>query len=71
MRLMCVMSGGCRWTVVKEEWVNPTKDRPYSLMIRFSECGYCGDTRGTQTSPKDTETFFSIPDKYSVVAGVT
>lgn len=67
MRALCLISGGCKWEVIREEWIEKAKDRPYSLLVRFCQCKYCNDTRATLTSPKDTESFFCIPDKFCTV----
>ena len=64
MRLICVLSGGCKWRVLREEWVPPTPERPYSILARHHECVECLDTKATLTSPKTTESFFCIPDKF-------
>jgi hypothetical protein len=63
MRLICLASGGCRWDVIREEWVLPNALRPYSLLVRHHQCRYCLDTKATITSPKTSESFFCIPDK--------
>ena len=66
MRITCYISGGCRWLLLKEEWIDPTKTRPYSQLVRFHECKYCGDTKATLTSPDSLESRFSIPDRFSL-----
>lgn len=66
MRLLCFASGGCRWNVIKEDWIPPTKDRSYPLLVRYHECAYCKDTKATLTSPKVAESHFCIPDKFCV-----
>lgn len=65
MRLLCLVSGGCRWKLLLEEWVHATTTRPYPLLVRYHECIYCMDTKATLTSPKASESLFSIPDKFS------
>ena len=66
MRLLCLVSGGCRWKLIREEWLPTTREQPYSRLVRFHECIYCSDTKATLTSPKVSETFFSIPNKFNV-----
>jgi hypothetical protein len=65
---MCIMSGGCKWHTIKEEWIPRAEGRPYSQLVRFSECSICGDTRATLTSPNDAESLFSVPSRYNLKA---
>ena len=71
MRLWCYASGGCRWKLLREEWLEPNKERPYSVLARYHECIYCMDTKATLTSPKTTESFYCVPDKFLTASTVT
>lgn len=63
MRLSCALTGH-PWEIVREEWLQTTRDRPYPLWVNYYHCPRCHDTKATQTSPKPSETFFSVPDKF-------
>jgi len=65
LRLICWVSGGCKWRVIKEEWVEPTKDRPFSQLVRHHECVMCLDTKATLTSPRSSESLFCVPDEFN------
>jgi hypothetical protein len=60
---MCFASGGCKWTVIKEEWIPKTAERPWPQLVRFHECAICHDTKATLTSPDNTESMFSVPNR--------
>ena len=63
MRLLCLLSGGCKWRVINEEWIRPEPGRPYSMMVRHHECPHCKDTKAVLTSPRDTESLFCVPNR--------
>jgi hypothetical protein len=62
-RLICLAKGGCRWKVIREDWIPRTPERPWPQLVRFHECELCHDTKATLTSPDNTESMFSIPDR--------
>jgi hypothetical protein len=61
MRIICIVNGGCRWNLLREEWLRPDADHATVRLLRFEECQYCRDTRATLTSPEMEETRLSKP----------
>jgi len=64
VRVACFISGGCRWITLREEWLCPDRDHQFLRLVWFAECKYCSDTRATLTSPRESESLFSIPHRY-------
>ena len=64
MRILCLISGGCHFQTLREEWLPPDKHYQYSRLYRVDECPWCHDTRATITSPEPDETRTTLPRRF-------
>lgn len=61
MRLMCVLSGH-RFEIIKESW-KPKDDLGFETHVQFLRCKHCLDTRAVATSPVDSRSMWSHPNR--------
>ena len=64
MRPLCIVSGGCRFQKIHEEWLAPDKEHHYTRLYRIDECPWCHDTRATITSPEPDEARTTLPRRH-------
>lgn len=69
MKILCVVIGGCRWHVIREEWLPASATYETVRLLRFHECRHCRDTRATITSPKVSETTYAKPHRTMQFSG--
>ena len=65
MRILCYLSGGCRFTdKVHEELLPATKSHEYVRLYEIRRCKWCGDTHAVITSPEPEEVRNTFPRRY-------